>query len=560
MAKLFGAQRMVLQAVNDLPKNAAGFVADSQITQATQISESDVRDWLDTLDGEGLIEVARTTAGLSASITAKGRLQLILYQPVSTSQGGADGPAAAGSVQPSPSVSSPATVSGEPSPSINASTPPLVPSPPLSPSSGSLTAPSAAGDVDGYQVVLLIHGIRTQADWGPMVRSKLEVPGQIHVIPIKYGYFDAFRFWFPFWTRNRPVEKVYVQIRVALQKYRKTHPDAKLSIIAHSFGNYVVGELLKRDFELKIHRLLLCGSVLPQDFPWHQYQGRFDDDKVINECGKADIWPVLAQSASWGYGASGTHGFGAVLVKDRFHAGGHGQYFEPEFVEKYWEPFVRRGEYEGSEFEKKMPPTPWWISILGIMPLRWLAVSPIILITWAAGYTMSIHTWSTSSGRSVETNKLVSQAPSQSSGSQMEKKKSSECQSRMLEIVNVLSVHSNITLNDWSSVRTNAIEGERPKHKEFVKERLDTLIDALIDQHHDKGGVLLKARRSLEELQAILVPNPSPDKTFNVVIKGRYESTSYPSYELSQSDFEKIHSIKESLRAAVLFLNEASNN
>jgi pimeloyl-ACP methyl ester carboxylesterase len=218
-------------------------------------------------------------------------------------------------------------------------------------------APVLTGAVDAYQVVLLIHGIRTQADWGPMVRSKLEVPGQIEVIPIKYGYFDAFRFWFPFRTRNKPIEKVYVQVRVALQKYRRDHPEAKLSIIAHSFGTYVIGELLKRDFELKIHRLILCGSVLPLDFPWHLYRERFDDDKVVNECGKADIWPVLAQSASWGYGASGTHGFGAVLVKDRFHKGGHGQYFKPGFVARYWEPFIRRGTYESTEFEKKMPRT-----------------------------------------------------------------------------------------------------------------------------------------------------------------------------------------------------------
>ena len=63
-----------------------------------------------------------------------------------------------------------------------------------------LTTGRQGGD---YQVVLLIHGIRTQADWGPMVRSKLEVPGKIEVIPIKYGYFDAFRFWFPFWTTQQ---------------------------------------------------------------------------------------------------------------------------------------------------------------------------------------------------------------------------------------------------------------------------------------------------------------------------------------------------------------------
>src|SRR5262245_31492649 len=105
-----------------------------------------------------------------------------------------------------------------------------------------------------------------------MVKSKLEVPGQIHVIPIKYGYFDAFRFWFPSWTRKRPIERVHTQIQVALQVARERDPNAKLSIIAHSFGTYIVGEILKRDFTLKLHGLILCGSVLPQDFPWHQYQ------------------------------------------------------------------------------------------------------------------------------------------------------------------------------------------------------------------------------------------------------------------------------------------------
>ena len=239
---------------------------------------------------------------------------------------------------------------------------------------------SESGVGGDYQVVLLIHGIRTQAEWQAMVREKIAVPGKIEVIPIKYGYFDVLRFWFPFWTRSRPIERVCIQIRVALQKYRKIHPDAKLSIIAHSFGTYIIGEILRRGFDLHIHRLILCGSVLPQDFPWEQSQGRFDDDKVINECSKSDIWPVLAQSLSWGYGASGTHGFGKVLVRDRFHAGGHGQYFKPKFVEKYWEPFIRRGEYKGTTYEGKAPLTQWWLSVLGILPFQWIFISTILII------------------------------------------------------------------------------------------------------------------------------------------------------------------------------------
>jgi hypothetical protein len=86
---------------------------------------------------------------------------------------------------------------------------------------------------------------------------------------------------------------------------------------------------------------------IPQDHPWEQFRDRLG--KVINECGKADIWPVMAQSLSWGYGATGTYGFKGPLVKDRYHAGGHGQYFDPKFVSEFWEPFIRRGEYAGTD-------------------------------------------------------------------------------------------------------------------------------------------------------------------------------------------------------------------
>ena len=83
MARLFGAQRKVLQAVHALPKDAAGYVTEIQIAQSTQIIDSDARDGIETLEGEGFIEVAHTTTGLSASITAKGRLALNQSLPLS---------------------------------------------------------------------------------------------------------------------------------------------------------------------------------------------------------------------------------------------------------------------------------------------------------------------------------------------------------------------------------------------------------------------------------------------------------------------------------------------
>ena len=72
MAELFGAQRLVLQAILDLQKDSAGFVTDSQIAQSTQIDLDMVRDWIRTLGDAKYVEFARTEAGLSALITAEG--------------------------------------------------------------------------------------------------------------------------------------------------------------------------------------------------------------------------------------------------------------------------------------------------------------------------------------------------------------------------------------------------------------------------------------------------------------------------------------------------------
>ena len=84
MARLIGAQRMVLKAILDLPKDAAGYLTDTQIAHRTQIAISDVRNWIETLANDGHVEVARTQLGLSASITANGRLALGQYQPFPT--------------------------------------------------------------------------------------------------------------------------------------------------------------------------------------------------------------------------------------------------------------------------------------------------------------------------------------------------------------------------------------------------------------------------------------------------------------------------------------------
>lgn len=81
MAKLYGAQRLVLQTILDAQGDSQSFVEDSRIAQTTTISLQDVRDWLFTLDLHDYVDLALTVNGFSASVTAKGRLALGLYRP-----------------------------------------------------------------------------------------------------------------------------------------------------------------------------------------------------------------------------------------------------------------------------------------------------------------------------------------------------------------------------------------------------------------------------------------------------------------------------------------------
>lgn len=214
------------------------------------------------------------------------------------------------------------------------------------------------------QVVLLIHGIRTRAEWQGMVRSVLEVPGRREVVPIKYGYFDVFQFLCPIATRRFPIGNVLWR----LEKATDDHKTAEIIVIAHSFGTYALATIMKMKPGIRPVRVILCGSIISADFRWDQLP---KCPAIINECGSKDIWPVFATCTTWGYGASGTFGFGTPGIRDRHHCMTHSGYFSQDFVKHYWEPFVSSGEVVNSDYERDQPASPWYLSLLAVIPVQW---------------------------------------------------------------------------------------------------------------------------------------------------------------------------------------------
>lgn len=223
-------------------------------------------------------------------------------------------------------------------------------------------------------VVLLLHGIRTQGEWQQRVAATLENEPTILVRPTRYEFLDVLRFLLPIPPlHRRPIERITRLVRDELTK----KPD-RLSIVAHSFGTFIVSKILKNEADIDLHRLLLCGSIIPTSFPWELYRHRFSPDtdwQVVNDCGMSDIWPVLAQSVTWGYGSSGRFGFGHGRVKDRFHTVGHSGFFSEEFVRAYWLPYLTEGRIAAGSLDR--PTTPWALSLLTVLKLRYLIIAAL---------------------------------------------------------------------------------------------------------------------------------------------------------------------------------------
>ena len=160
-----------------------------------------------------------------------------------------------------------------------------------------------------------------------------------------------------------------------------------ISVIAHSFGTYCITKALEKEHDIILHRLILCGSIVPDFFEWEKYKHRIASDltgdwQIINDCGMKDILPVFAKSVTWGYGSSGRFGFGHQRVKDRFFNFGHSDFFNSEHVRNKWLPYLAAGHV--AEGLLSRPTTSWLVSLLTVAHLRFVVPLIIIFIifTW----------------------------------------------------------------------------------------------------------------------------------------------------------------------------------
>jgi hypothetical protein len=176
--------------------------------------------------------------------------------------------------------------------------------------------------------------------------------------------------------RRRVIDEMAHQIRHTTQGA----DDGRCSIIAHSFGTYVIARILAEHTDLRFQRIIFCGSVVPHTFRFEDHRSQFDCE-IINEVGTRDILPVLAETSTFGYGSGGTYGFRRPGVRDRWHNGkAHSDFLTDAFCSRFWVPYLRDGTIAEDDPRPEGPPA--WIALVRLAQPRFVLIVLIALALW----------------------------------------------------------------------------------------------------------------------------------------------------------------------------------
>lgn len=228
-------------------------------------------------------------------------------------------------------------------------------------------------------VLVLVHGIQTDGAWQRLVQAELHDVPNLNVVGIGYECVTPAQLVSPF--RGTPIAKVTAEMR----EIREMDPKARLMVIAHSFGSYIISRILRANRDIQFERIIFCGSIVPRHFRWGEFARPMSKSSIINDVGTADFYPVLATFASIGYGSSGRLGFQTARVTDRYFPYGHSDFFNAQHVREFWRPFVAEGRIEVSDWDLKMPKNGIHIMMLSHPWLgRWIIPLVTLLVGWGA--------------------------------------------------------------------------------------------------------------------------------------------------------------------------------
>jgi hypothetical protein len=237
---------------------------------------------------------------------------------------------------------------------------------------------SCEGAMTSHRTVFSLHGVNTRGAWQKeALGDALDEAGFKHV-SLDYDNFCPCRL----------LSKKQVQAKVEWfrEKYdaHTSGSNEPPSIIAHSFGTYIVARAMQLYDEICFDRIIFCGSIVGETYDWSEIIKRGQCSAVLNDHGFRDRAVGWARWAIKDAGVAGIGGFkddanGKVL--QRGHAEfTHSSYFYALNYKVNWVPFLLGNQPAPVKKAAKVPHNPRWWAI------RIAAVLAVLAVLVVAGW------------------------------------------------------------------------------------------------------------------------------------------------------------------------------
>ncbi|HDY7729585.1 TPA: hypothetical protein RQJ95_002433 [Vibrio vulnificus] len=182
------------------------------------------------------------------------------------------------------------------------------------------------------EIIVAVHGIRTHANWQKKLKDRF--CDKYTVKAYNFNFFNGLDFF-----SNTSAEKEIISFDKYLTGICHEYPLARIHVVCHSFGTYVVYHTLARFKDrLNIGNVILAGSVLNQDQDLSVLYKKHSITRFVNDCSHIDLPLLAAQFFSKRYSVAGIVGIKGdrERIVNRYFSGGHSSYFSDEHITNWY--------------------------------------------------------------------------------------------------------------------------------------------------------------------------------------------------------------------------------
>jgi hypothetical protein len=227
--------------------------------------------------------------------------------------------------------------------------------------------------------VVAIHGMNTSGTWQEEFSWMFSTTWGRSVPVAVYKYGIVIAGVLLAWRRSGLMRGLRRKLAVLRDQARAHGFEGNPDVIAHSFGTWLFGHLLKDEVrrlpvdQLRFGRVILTGCVLRPDFDWKSIKDAGLVEDVLNHYGTADGVVPLAHATIWDSGPSGRRGFDGDQVLNVQALGfGHSDLFSLDkcavdgatclahSYQRHWRPFLSLPREELVDLPDRIDPKTSW--------------------------------------------------------------------------------------------------------------------------------------------------------------------------------------------------------